>query len=865
MLLWMLAAVVMVNVHRFVPRSTWLLVHFMTLGVASNAIVVWSNHFADAVLRTGSRGHRREVVELALLNAALVLLSVGVVGQWAVPVWIGAAALAAMAGYIIVELGGQARSSLPARFAMTVRWYQWAALCLLVGVVLGALMAVPFGRWADGLLTSHLVLNVLGWIGLTVWGTLATLWPTMLRARADDGTERAARRALPVMLVGIVLLAAAPLLAGPAALAWRLAALAGTAAYLTAVVLQLGPILRAWRVKPTTSFAVLSAAAAQAWMVVWLLWLAVLLVTSAGQAELVASLRQSVPLLVVGFLAQVLAGALSYLLPVVLGGGPAMVRTTSDVFERGAVARWALLNLGLATFLLPITSVWKVTTSLAVFLVLACFPVLVWRAWRLRSHGEARDDLQHQPSARRIPRGLAWALAWWLVVAGLAVAVDPVGFRSMLGSSDASGGVSATGQTTTVDVVAKDMRFVPDVVQVPAGNRLVINLVNQDPGMIHDLILATGQTSGRLEPGGRTTLDVGVVGESVDGWCSVAGHRQLGMVFRVETTGGAAQPSSSASSGMQHDHGATGTAPAPTLDQSRDPAAGWKARVAALPPATTMKVHKLTLTATEEVQEVSPGVQQTVWTFNGAVPGPVLRGRVGDVFEVTLVNDGTMGHSIDFHAGSVAPEAPMRTIAPGESLVYRFTAKRAGVWMYHCSTAPMSLHIANGMYGAVVIDPPDLPKVDREYVLVQGEQYYGAPAADGSPGIASSEKIAQEKPDAVVFNGYAGQYDRAPLAARVGERVRIWVLDAGPTRPLAFHVVGGQFDSVWTEGSWKLRNGTTPGVPGSVDGGSQTLGLLASQGGFVEMAFTEAGRYPFVNHQMVDAERGAHGFIEVSR
>src|SRR5690606_36393357 len=100
-------------------------------------------------------------------------------------------------------------------------------------------------------------------------------------------------------------------------------------------------------------------------------------------------------------------------------------------------------------------------------------------------------------------------------------------------------------------------------------------------------------------------------------------------------------------------------------------------------------------------------------------------GKVGDRYVITLVNDGSLGHSIDFHAGALAPDEPMRTIDPGEELTYAFTATRSGIWMYHCSTMPMSLHIANGMAGAVIIDPPDLPAVDREYLVVQSELYLG--------------------------------------------------------------------------------------------------------------------------------------------
>jgi nitrite reductase (NO-forming) len=276
------------------------------------------------------------------------------------------------------------------------------------------------------------------------------------------------------------------------------------------------------------------------------------------------------------------------------------------------------------------------------------------------------------------------------------------------------------------------------------------------------------------------------------------------------------------------------------------------ARLAPAPPGPT--THRVTLEVQEVVREVAPGVRQRLWTFGGQAPGPVLRGRVGDRFEVTLVNDGSIGHSVDFHAGALAPDDVMRTIQPGQSLTYAFTATRSGIWMYHCSTMPMSMHIANGMFGAVVVDPPGLPAVDREYVVVQSELYLGAQGD-----VADAAKIAARAPDLVVFNGYANQYRDRPLAAVAGERVRFWVLDAGPNLPSAFHVVGGQFDSVYREGDWTLRDGGSTGT-----GGAQVLDLAPAQGGFVELTFPEPGTYAFVSHAMADAERGAVGRVRVT-
>jgi nitrite reductase (NO-forming) len=321
------------------------------------------------------------------------------------------------------------------------------------------------------------------------------------------------------------------------------------------------------------------------------------------------------------------------------------------------------------------------------------------------------------------------------------------------------------------------------------------------------------------------------------------------MVLTVTTAGDTDSDQADGHTGHAgHDAAAGDT---PRIDAMADPGPGFAARDPKAPVTPTGRVHKVELRVQEVNREVSPGVRQQLWTFNGTAPGPILRGRIGDRFEITLVNDGSMDHGIDFHAGALAPDRPMRPIDPGQRLVYRFTATKAGIWMYHCSTMPMLHHIGNGMYGAVIIDPPKLPKVDREYVMVQAELYLGP---DGEPGDLA--KMQAERPDAVVFNGYVSQYAHRPLAARTGERVRIWVLDAGPNRTSSFHVVGALFDTVYKEGRWLIR----PDGPG----GAQVLDLTPGSGGFVETVFPEAGHYPFVTHSMVDAERGARGVVEVT-
>ena len=383
--------------------------------------------------------------------------------------------------------------------------------------------------------------------------------------------------------------------------------------------------------------------------------------------------------------------------------------------------------------------------------------------------------------------------------------------------------------------------------------------MNTDDGSPHDLTFGGDVGTHRVMPGRSETLDVGVVVGDAEGWCTIVGHRQMGMVLRVVVSGGngthvAAAPAAAPT-------GATEAAGLTPADLAGRFDTDFTAVDASLPPLTDDRTHRVTLHVREVELEVAPGIRQKRWTFDGTAPGPTLHGRVGDTFVVTLVNDGSMGHSVDFHAGERAPDEVMRTIPPGGSLTYRFTARRAGIWMYHCSTMPMSAHIAAGMHGAVVIEPDGLPAVDHSYVLVQSEVYLDG---DGRSSVAEVDAAAaaKDEPDAVVFNGVAGQYAAQPLPARVGDRVRFWVLAAGPNRGTAFHVVGGQFDTVWKEGTYLLDRGR--GAGGSTGGGSQVLDLAAAQGGFVELTASEPGHYPFVSHVMADAERGAKGLLTVT-
>ena len=857
-LLWLLVLVGVVLAHPFVPAPRWLMIHLLLLGAVSHSILVWSQHFADALLHTNPRpgDARKRSTRLLLLNGGVVLVVAGVLGDlWTVTA-LGAAGVALAAGWHAISLVHQMRRALPARFGTTVRYYVAAACMLPLGAYLGVLMVRGV---ADPLhvqvMLAHAAVNVLGWMGLTVVGTLVTLWPTMLRTRIADGSERAAQRALP-LLAGSVVVTVAGALVGQ-----RLVAALGLVGYLAGLALVGRPFVAAARGRAPAHFPTWSVLAGTTWLAGCVALLAIAVATAPSWHAVHDRVEWFTPALAAGFGAQVLLGALSYLIPVALGGGPTPVRAANTVLDRAAPLRVVLVNGGLLVCLLPVPSLVRVLASVLVLVGLAWFLPLLFSGMRASRRAKAspapapasRPRGPAPVSGERPPgqvRGLAaTGLAAVVLAVAVGVALDPAALTGTT-SVSAAAGVTATGETRTVAVVARDMRFFPDTIEVPAGTRLLVELTNGDDGDVHDLVLDSGDDTGRLAPGESTTLDVGVVGRDLDGWCSVLGHRQMGMVLRVDVTGGTA----AAAGHAEHQHGptaapapATSDAPDPGGHQHDEPSAG--AHDAMLPELDEGRVHRRTLTVTEVEREVAPGVTQTLWTYNGSAPGPVLHGRVGDVFEITLVNDGSIGHSVDFHAGALAPDRPMRTIPPGASLTYRFTAERAGIWMYHCSSMPMSAHIANGMYGAVVVEPRDLAPVDRSYLLVQSEHYYGEPGD-----VVDLEKLRAERPDAVVFNGYANQYDEQPLVARTGERVRVWVLDAGPNRPTSFHVVGGQFDTVYAEGAYLLRPG---------EGGAQSLALAAAQGGFVELSFPEPGHYPFVSHVMVDAERGAHGVFAV--
>src|SRR6185436_4236597 len=296
--------------------------------------------------------------------------------------------------------------------------------------------------------------------------------------------------------------------------------------------------------------------------------------------------------------------------------------------------------------------------------------------------------------------------------------------------------------------------------------------------------------------------------------------------------------------------------PLPVGDVQPDPnAPPYELYDATAPALLPGNVHDVDLVITEEEKTVATGFVQKVWTFGGTVPGPVIRVKVGDTIRIHLKNpvENAMAHSIDFHASQVAWNDEMTSINPGEEKVYEWTADYAGVWMYHCGTNPALHHIANGMYGMVIVEPAEgLPPVDNEFAIVQSEWYLGQ---QGQPADLAKAMAAAPAPDFVMFNGVANQYKDAPIQVGTGESVRVFVLNAGPSVDSSFHVVGTIFDTVVKEGVW-LHKGNEG------NWGSQAVDLAPAQGAIVEFTTAEDGLYPIVTHAFNFVGRGALGLFQ---
>jgi nitrite reductase (NO-forming) len=249
------------------------------------------------------------------------------------------------------------------------------------------------------------------------------------------------------------------------------------------------------------------------------------------------------------------------------------------------------------------------------------------------------------------------------------------------------------------------------------------------------------------------------------------------------------------------------------------------------PAALQGSTVNVTLTVKEVLLPIASGIVYHAWTFNGTVPGPVIRVRQGQTIHFTLVNDGNMPHSIDFHAAQTPWNINYQEVPNGKSFSFDWKANYPGVFMYHCGAPVVIYHMANGMYGAIIVDPASGWAPAQEYVLVQSE-FYTQKLSDGTYSVVPT-KMSNGIRDYVVFNGYANQYKTDPITAKAGQRIRIFLVNAGPTEFSAFHVIGAIFSDTYADGN-----------PANHQVGNQTVTIPPGGGMVVEFTIPEAGLYP---------------------
>ena len=269
------------------------------------------------------------------------------------------------------------------------------------------------------------------------------------------------------------------------------------------------------------------------------------------------------------------------------------------------------------------------------------------------------------------------------------------------------------------------------------------------------------------------------------------------------------------------------------------------------------KTIEVDLVATEVISEIAPGISYHFWTFDDTVPGTFIRVRVGDTVKLSLLNDLTSSHdhSIDLHAvNGPGGGAVVTNVEPGETKVMTFKTLNPGLFVYHCAAGNAPTHIANGMYGLILVEPEEgLPAVDKEYYLMQGELY--TKGALGKKGFQpfDGQKMIDESPEYIVFNGRPGAIVKdGKLTAEVGNKIRLFIGNAGVAKVASFHIIGEIFDRVYPEASTSspFENVQTTMIPA----GGATM---------VELKVDVPGNYVLVDHALARIDRGAWGILNV--
>lgn len=403
------------------------------------------------------------------------------------------------------------------------------------------------------------------------------------------------------------------------------------------------------------------------------------------------------------------------------------------------------------------------------------------------------------------------------------------------------------------------------------GDTVRITMVNGVP-LQHDLrIEAFGVTSGPIQAQDQAVTVEFVADKPGDFVydCTIAGHADTGMKGALRITGAAPAGSQNeaAAQGAPAESGSgvvpvQASASAPTVAPANPDAVSIVRNPADLPPPigdrgpTTVRID---MTAIEVSGLLADGTTYDFFTFDGQIPGPMLRVRVGDTIDFHLKNsDGSVfPHSIDLHAVTGPGGGAVFTqTVPGQETSFSFQALNTGLYVYHCATASIPHHISNGMYGLILVEPPGgLPKVDREYYIMQAEVYTEQPYGTQGNLTFSQDKMSHEDAEYYTFNGAAGALtqDQFALRANVGETVRLFFGVGGPNATSSFHVIGEILDRVYEQASLTadpLTDVQTTTVPP----GGATM---------VEFKVDVPGRYILVDHALSRLERGLAGYLVV--
>ena len=410
--------------------------------------------------------------------------------------------------------------------------------------------------------------------------------------------------------------------------------------------------------------------------------------------------------------------------------------------------------------------------------------------------------------------------------------------------NDASADVSFTLETSSqhglafVGVGGEIDRVVNPTLHAQPGDVVEITVIDND-GLLHDMTIDEfGVSTGQLTSQGMqktVRITVPETGTFIY-YCSIPGHRQAGMFGELVV--GSATTDTPEGKDIVHN---PADLPQPIGDRQ---------------PQTV----KVDLTAEEVVGQLADGTIYNYFTFNGTVPGPMIRVRVGDTVEINLtnVNGNMFSHSIDLHAVTGPGGGHIFTeTSPGNHTSFTFQALKPGLFVYHCATPSVAHHITNGMYGLILVEPEGgLPQVDREYYVMQGELYTTQPYGAAGQLDFSPDKLSQETPEYYVFNGAAEALTKTDdqLKAEVGDTIRIFFGVGGPNKTSSFHIIGEMFDRAYNFGSL-----TSPPLTDV-----QTISVPPGGAWMVELQVEVPGQYILVDHALSRAERGLVGYLTVS-